>query len=126
MGNEIISGSGMNVPGLDDNRKKGIGFAVGLILLGFLLAEIFGVEQSTWRGATRTGLYYFFVISGFIEAAVAIFIFRARNSTIQKTHISVYENEVTGTGVRPEFATDFFSPEKYATSTFSLTFDAYH
>ena len=122
MGNLVIGGSGKGVPGLGTNWVIAIVLAIGLIILGFILANLFGIQQG-WRGNVRTGLFYFFVVLGFIEAVVVIVVFALRNSTIQKTRVFVYENGINGMGVHPKFATDFFSPEKYATSTFSLTFE---
>jgi hypothetical protein len=122
-GRLLATASGEGIPGYGTDWAVAIGIAVFLIILGFILANIFGYTTTWGFIEQRNMLYYFFVISGFIEAGVVIFVIWLRNSLIKKTNVSVYENGVVGSGLDPKFATDFFSPEKYAISSFSLTYE---
>jgi len=131
MGEKLISGSGKGIPKIGTNWATAIALAIVFIVAGFLIAGQVGYDvtrQLTWGLQVtvvyvRSPFYYVIVGLGFLWALISIVVCAARNSIIQKTEITVYEMGISGTGVHPKFSTDFFSPEKYATSTFSYAFE---
>ena len=135
MGKLLISGNGKDyVRSQSDQWIIVILFAVGFIVLGFVLANEFGYETvggaiggaiGGWIGVTppqvRTIWYSIFLFGGVLVAALMIAYCVLLDVYAGKTEIEVYENGIKGAGGGPKFLIS--TEDTVSVSTFQLEYD---
>ena len=97
MGKSLIAGSALDISFTKD-WVGGIAISIGIVFIGFLLAEWFGYTDTGWF-TYRNPLYGYIL---WVSRAVAILNFCYLIYYIKlygKTNINVYENGIRGVGI---------------------------
>ena len=102
MGNLLISGRGTDV-GYGKDWAATIGIAVGIFILGVILASQVGMQRVFRVGIGHTyepTEQFFLIVFGSIVLSIVIYIYFARYiKKHKKTEIHVFENGIMGVGI---------------------------